>query len=228
MNRGEDTDLSGDCVVARHKMEYQGTERARMAARNPGFMYDQFSKTEAERNPGVGQQVRDFHLAFGQAAPELPTVPSRELREFREKLEDEEDDERRAAESYLLLPRTASDSEALLDAWTQVADAIGDELYVKYGRAVSYGLPIDKILQIIHEANMEKLGPDGKPMLNQCCKHDEIHHVLHEECSVPKHMIRPDLPKGKVLKPEGWVPPDERIKALLRPLLAEGKEAGDE
>lgn len=170
-------------------------------------------------NKPYGLKVRDFHLAFGQAAPELPTAPSRNLEDFRNRLEWEEYGELNTGVEKLWY---SVKEETLLDAWTQIADAIGDILYVVYGRAVSYGLPIDAILQIIHEANMEKLGPNGKPILNgitegyMCFEPESGHlHIMHQIG------YRPDLPVGKVLKPEGWVPPDARIKELLRPLLAQ-------
>lgn len=46
----------------------------------------------------------------------------------------------------------------------EIADALGDLLYVTFGAAAEYGLPIDKIFQLIHESNMTKIGPDGKAM----------------------------------------------------------------
>jgi predicted HAD superfamily Cof-like phosphohydrolase len=62
-----------------------------------------------------------------------------------------------------------------------VADALGDLLYVCYGACLVFGIDADAVFQEIHAANMRKLGPDGKPILRE---------------------------DGKVLKPEGWQPPD--------------------
>jgi predicted HAD superfamily Cof-like phosphohydrolase len=39
---------------------------------------------------------------------------------------------------------------------TEVADAIGDLLYVIYGTAVTYNLPADKIFWEVHRSNMTK------------------------------------------------------------------------
>lgn len=39
----------------------------------------------------------------------------------------------------------------------EVADALGDILYVVYGAGISFGLPMDKIFSMIHESNMSKL-----------------------------------------------------------------------
>lgn len=62
-----------------------------------------------------------------------------------------------------------------------VADAIGDMIYVLCGMAVVYGIPLNEVYAEIQRSNMAKLGLDGKPIYRE---------------------------DGKVLKPEGWTPPD--------------------
>jgi predicted HAD superfamily Cof-like phosphohydrolase len=70
------------------------------------------------------------------------------------------------------------------DDIVEIADALADIIYIACGTAVSYGIPLDKVFNEVHRSNMAKL-VDGKPI------------------------YRDD---GKVLKPEGWTPPDiERI-----------------
>lgn len=66
-----------------------------------------------------------------------------------------------------------------------IADALADIIYIACGTAVSYGIPLDEVFAEVHRSNMAKL-VDGKPI------------------------YRAD---GKVLKPEGWKPPD--IKSIL-------------
>lgn len=39
----------------------------------------------------------------------------------------------------------------------EVADALGDILYVVYGAGISFGLPMDEIFSKIHESNISKL-----------------------------------------------------------------------
>jgi predicted HAD superfamily Cof-like phosphohydrolase len=68
----------------------------------------------------------------------------------------------------------------------EVADALADIIYIACGTAVSYGIPLDKVFEEVHRSNMAKLGPDGKPIYRE---------------------------DGKVMKPEGWTPPD--IKSIL-------------
>ena len=67
----------------------------------------------------------------------------------------------------------------------EIADALADIIYIACGTAVSYGIPLDKVFDEVHRSNMAKL-VDGKPIRRE---------------------------DGKVLKPEGWTPPD--IKSVL-------------
>ena len=45
-----------------------------------------------------------------------------------------------------------------------IADALADILYVVYGAAHAYGIPIDECFDEVHNSNMSKLGADGKPI----------------------------------------------------------------
>lgn len=69
----------------------------------------------------------------------------------------------------------------------EVLDALGDILYLVYGAALECGYDVDAAMTRIHAANMAKL-VDGK--------------VIRRE-------------DGKVLKPEGWQPPN--LSDLVRP-----------
>ena len=68
-----------------------------------------------------------------------------------------------------------------LEDVTEIADALGDSIYVEVGMALEYGIPLDHVWQEIQDSNMKKF-PGGK--------------VIRRESD------------GKVLKPEGWKPPD--------------------
>jgi predicted HAD superfamily Cof-like phosphohydrolase len=63
----------------------------------------------------------------------------------------------------------------------EIADALGDILYVTFGCAVEMGLPMDRIFREIHRSNMSKVWCDGK---------------VHKDEG------------GKVLKPPGFGPVD--------------------
>lgn len=70
----------------------------------------------------------------------------------------------------------------------EVADALTDLLYVIYGTGQAFGIDLDECFEEVHRSNMSKLGPDGR--------------VLRRE-------------DGKILKPEGYFPPDlESVLAL--------------
>lgn len=44
---------------------------------------------------------------------------------------------------------------------------LADLLYVVYGCAVTFGLPIDEVFERVHRSNMSKLDDDGKPIYRE-------------------------------------------------------------
>jgi predicted HAD superfamily Cof-like phosphohydrolase len=96
------------------------------------------------------EMVEHFHLTYGAFINKDQKFPESNVRELRQSLLEEEFDE------YI-------DAEKRND-FTEVCDALGDMLYIIYGTAVSYGIPIDEIFNEIHMSNMSKLGEDGKPI----------------------------------------------------------------
>lgn len=46
----------------------------------------------------------------------------------------------------------------------ELTKELADLLYVTYGFAVTFGLPIDEVFERVHRSNMSKLGDDGKPI----------------------------------------------------------------
>jgi len=71
------------------------------------------------------------------------------------------------------------------DDIVEISDALADMIYIIAGTALKYGIPLDEVFAEVQRSNMEKF-PNGRAV------------------------IRPD---GKILKPEGWKPPD--IRAVL-------------
>lgn len=49
----------------------------------------------------------------------------------------------------------------------EIADALGDLLYVVFGTAVEYGIDMQLIVEEIHRSNMSKLGSDGLPIYRE-------------------------------------------------------------
>ena len=136
------------------------------------------------------QMVREFHEAFdvpvNAGAPSL-ALPDDRLR-LRYRLVAEEFAELTGAvlgdQARAVVEQAV---EAVIDGRTDgadlvaTADATGDLRYVLHGLELECGIPGDAVFAAIHASNMTKLGPDGRPLR------------------------RAD---GKVLKPEGWRPPD--------------------
>ncbi|RHB51693.1 hypothetical protein [Exiguobacterium sp. AM39-5BH] len=69
-------------------------------------------------------------------------------------------------------------------------DALTDALYFVMGSFVELGLDPVPLFEIVQRANMAKLGPDGKPILRAS--------------------------DNKVMKPEGWLPPEPELEAEVR------------
>jgi predicted HAD superfamily Cof-like phosphohydrolase len=73
------------------------------------------------------------------------------------------------------------------DDLENLAKELADIIYITCGTAASYGIPLDRVFNEVHKSNMAKL-VDGKALRRE---------------------------DGKILKPEGWMPPD--IKKILWP-----------
>ena len=116
--------------------------------------------------------VEDFMEAMGQEVNAIPTFPEDEIQRLRLDLIEEELDEL----------HYAIDNKDMVE----IADALGDLLYVVYGAGHAFGIDLDECFKEIHASNMSKLGPDGKPIKRE---------------------------DGKVLKPDTFFPPD--LKTIL-------------
>lgn len=118
--------------------------------------------------------VKEFHTKFGLPAPYYNTLLDEAARQRRYNLITEEAKE--------LLEATDPDSQF---------DALIDLLYVVLGTGVEMGVDTVQLWNgwnRVHESNMDKLGPDGKPILRE---------------------------DGKLLKPEGWQPPN--LEGIFKP-----------
>lgn len=100
------------------------------------------------RNPL--ELVREFHEVMNLGINSEPRLPDAELRGLRSDLMLEEISEYIRAESQ--------------DDIINIAEELADLVYVAYGTALEYGIPLDKIIEEKHRSNMSKLGDDGKPI----------------------------------------------------------------
>ena len=100
--------------------------------------------------------VAKFHDAFGIESADSPSVniPEQTIL-LRHNLMKEENEE------YL----EAAQKNDLLE----VADALGDMLYILCGTILSHGMQhkITEVFKEIQRSNMSKLGPDGKPIYRE-------------------------------------------------------------
>ncbi len=102
------------------------------------------------------EAVAEFHRAFGLGIKEAPTAAlPLEKNLLRYKLMREENEE------YL---DAASRGDLV-----EVADALGDMLYILCGTILEHGLQhkIETVFSEIQRSNMSKLGPDGRPIYRE-------------------------------------------------------------
>lgn len=100
--------------------------------------------------------VEAFHKAFKIDFEHEPTVAiSENIKELRFRLMEEENQE------YL----EAAQNNDLIE----VADALGDMLYILCGTILSHGMQhkIEEVFDEIQRSNMSKLGDDGEPIYRE-------------------------------------------------------------
>lgn len=100
--------------------------------------------------------VSEFHKAFGLGMKETPTANlGIEKNLLRYELMREENEE------YL----EAANNDDLVE----VADALGDMLYILCGTIIEHGMQhkIEEVFNEIQRSNMSKLGADGKPIYRE-------------------------------------------------------------
>lgn len=118
-------------------------------------------------------KVKRFMEAFGQEVKNVPEFPDEQVCQLRIDLIEEELNEL----------KEAIENKDIVE----VADALVDILYVTYGAAHSFGIPIETCFNIVQASNMSKLGEDGKPIYRE---------------------------DGKIMKGPNYTPPD--LKKVLQ------------
>ena len=100
--------------------------------------------------------MKEFHEAFGLGVKESPmaNLPEEKIK-LRFDLMAEENEE------YL---EAAQDNDLV-----EVADALGDMLYILCGTILEHGMQykIEEVFNEIQKSNMSKLGADGKPIYRE-------------------------------------------------------------
>lgn len=98
-------------------------------------------------------KVGEFMDSFGQEVKETPEWPSDNIIGLREKL---------IAEEFREYKEAVEKRDMVA-----IADALSDLLYVVYGAGHAYGIDLDLTFNLVHDSNMSKLGPDGKPIYRE-------------------------------------------------------------
>ena len=100
------------------------------------------------------EKVLEFHKAFGAyIGTEGARFPDNATRALRQRLINEEVREFFEGEN----------NEDIVN----VAKELADVLYVVFGTAVAYGIPLEQVFDEVHRSNMSKLGADGKPIYRE-------------------------------------------------------------
>lgn len=94
--------------------------------------------------------VRAFQALFGHGVAHSPGLIPRGRGYQRVNMISEEVDE---------LGEATADGDLV-----EIADALGDILYLTFGTAVEYGIDLQPIFDEIHRSNMSKLDENGEPV----------------------------------------------------------------
>lgn len=119
--------------------------------------------------------VKLFHEKFGHPISDKPVMMKKERAIKRYHWMKEEIDE------FLV----AVDNEDI----TEQADAMIDVMYFALGTLVEMGIKPDELFDIVQDANMAKLWPDGKPHYNE---------------------------EGKTIKPSTWRDPHDLLYKAIQ------------
>lgn len=125
--------------------------------------------------------VAAFHRATDTPIAEVPSIPSDERVKLRLDLISEEFFELLDSLGWAQYGADFMPDPNGHRNIVATADALADLVYVIIGTALEFGIPLDEVWAEVQRANLAKIGADGK---------------VHKRAD------------GKVLKPEGWMPPD--------------------
>lgn len=160
--------------------------------------------------------VRKFQKAFGHPAPEKVTPLTLErtlarggwtVEEVVEMIQQSSKNEAEFDNAMVQLHEKIESAvvKSKMDSYNQTEketvigqlDALVDQLVFVNGSLVEMGIDPEEFFKIVMAANMAKLGSDGKPIIRES--------------------------DGKIMKPEGWEPPEPKMLAELEKLLASQK-----
>lgn len=97
------------------------------------------------------EMVKEFHVTYGLPIATSPGHPPKERIKLRRDL---------ISEEYWEYDRAVENGDLV-----NLAQELADILYVTYGTALEYGIPLDEVIAEVHASNMSKLDSDGKVIL---------------------------------------------------------------
>lgn len=101
-------------------------------------------------------KVREFHRVFGLDLRDAPAINA------------DTDDGLIKLRLSLMEEELAEVKEAIMEHdLLSMAKELADLLYVVYGTAAVFGIPIDDVFAEVHRSNMSKLGESGKPLYRE-------------------------------------------------------------
>lgn len=109
------------------------------------------------------EKVREFHEVFGMKDPEEIVIPGDKIQRLRFALILEELKELVEEFGYKFTwdLEKVEDKDIIIG---NVAKEMADLLYVVYGAAANFGIPIDDVFEEVHSSNLSKLDDNGKPI----------------------------------------------------------------
>lgn len=107
------------------------------------------------------QRVREFHAATEMAIDRGFDISLLELR----KVLIAEEVKELFAEIDRAVEELKTQGQVSKPTRLNMMKEIADVQYVLSGTNVTFGLPANEVFARVHESNMSKLGPDGKPLL---------------------------------------------------------------
>lgn len=115
------------------------------------------------RNTTPIDSVTEFFNAFNRKY-DLPFESGPELSLNMNLITEEFEEFRRAVVDAVFSQSKTEDGKPTKEAMAHVLKELCDLLYVAYGFAVAYNLPVLEAFNRVHASNMSKLGNDGKPI----------------------------------------------------------------
>ena len=159
--------------MSNQNTEQKNVEKAVMTREQADQYLGPMTPSDPQYRNSMQVDVRDFMVAVGQHVPGKMTMPSKKVVLARVKFILQEAMELAKACGVRTVTVDNATGQVTLEPTpyldnpdyiavdvVEVADALGDLLYVVHGTGVAYGMDLEPIFQAVHDNNMTKI-PDG-------------------------------------------------------------------